>query len=1276
MVSADEKQGGFLFDNKNKERNASSSATPSAASDKPYAPLVWRQLCSLTRTLFSVFWRVWRGVGDGTECGRRFPSEALFPCRLTQAPLLAGVCHPPGASNWPAKWSLPIKEAVSCKCSTCHGDLSRQFAVFQRVTQPRSSSSVGLQTRETPTPTKRTRRPPPVNGPRAMDDDEFDDIPDEDLILALTQAGNGCDGAQSTASISIGVDSTSTSTSTSTSFSDRRTGAGFSAPPSNQRQVGRASQSLRQTTLWGGPVSSDHLSQLQTQSQTRGPSRPYRVDLPPETATHHELDRDALKTWVYPLNLGSIRDYQFSIVKNGLYHNTLVALPTGLGKTFIAATIILNFLRWTKTAKVVFVAPTKPLASQQVQACLSVAGIPRSQATLLTGETPPVLREDEWESRRLFFMTPQTLMNDLSKGYADPKSIVLLVIDEAHRATGDYAYVKVVEFMRRFSKSFRVLALTATPGASVEAVQDVIDNLGISHVEIRTEDSIDIRQYVHSRNIDTVTFDPSDEMEKVKDLFAKALKFLVEKLSSQNIYYGRDAMSLTTYGLMKARKDWFAGPGKHANQGLKFMMMAVFGILQSLAHSIKLLNFHGIKPFYSNLAEFRSNEEGKPGAGSKFRRQLLNDENFQEMMTMIEKWRKLDEFYGHPKLSYLCEVLVNHFIDAGEGSSTRAIVFSEYRDSAEEIVRLLNKQPLIKATVFVGQADSKRSEGMKQKQQIETIEKFKNGDFNVLVATSIGEEGLDIGQVDLIVCYDASSSPIRMLQRMGRTGRKRAGNIILLLMKGKEEDKFNDAKRNYQEMQALICEGSRFAFRHDLSTRIVPREIKPEVEKRHVDIPIENTQNPALPEPKRSAARLRKKPAKKKFNMPDDVETGFVKASAIGKPRKPTGKSAQSVKPRTPQKSETLVPLPALEEVVLGQQQLDELNKLYRDLPFRSTLMEEISAPSLEADPVAQRTLRRTASLKHGEYTKRCVRLFSALGGSRDSEESMAPFGEIDSLDWEMLPMPSFADDTEGEAEASNPGTTRKRRLAAEAGVDELVSDDAPRPKKRQAKTTNPRPRQTESRNPSGVQAFFMEGEDGEGSDDEDPSEVDRVPNRRGRGGRKSGSARIRKGPRGRKGLRRTGDGLEDYGDDCTRTSDVETDGSDSGGDLEGFIVDDDRITSSMQRLSTSPVTPRHVAKERRDKEKGKTLVSPALRERPFFVPVQFTQTQGSSGDDLPDILELVSKTAPAGKENRMAGGKPVDLDSDEDEDASPNPVRPSPRGRRRRVLTDSEDDE
>ncbi|KAK0729391.1 hypothetical protein B0T21DRAFT_370972 [Apiosordaria backusii] len=1083
-------------------------------------------------------------------------------------------------------------------------------------------------------------------------DDDFDDTFDfDDDLIALTQVAEAQAAAAAAASAvtrppprtpaitsnggqrhqgSFGrAPATSTTVSSATrtnkaaaisEFDDLPSDAFDSSPePPNQKRPGQVpppratprsqdqGQGFRQTTLWGGTARQDSVRPSQATN-----SRPFRADLPPEVPTHHELNQHELATWVYPLNLGPIRDYQFTIVKNGLFNNTLVALPTGLGKTFIAATVMLNFYRWTKRGKIIFVAPTKPLASQQVKACLDVAGIPRSQATLLTGETAPALREAEWENKRLFFMTPQTLMNDLSKGYADPKSVVLLVVDEAHRATGDYAYVKVIEFIRRFSQSFRVLALTATPGSSVEGVQDVIDNLGISHIEIRTEESLDIRQYVHSRDTNTITLEPSDEMMEVRGLFSKALQPLVDKLSAQNIYYGRDPMSLTTYGLMKSRSEWLSGAGRHANQGLKFAMFAVFSILQSLAHSIKLLNFHGIKPFYNNLLEFRNSEEEKGGKGSNMRRQVINDENFKKMMAMIEKWIKLEGFSGHPKLDYLCETLVNHFMDAGEGSNTRVIVFSEYRDSAEEIVRVLNSKPLISATVFVGQADSKRSEGMKQKQQIETIEKFKNGQYNVLVATSIGEEGLDIGQVDLIVCYDASSSPIRMLQRMGRTGRKRAGKIVLLLMKGKEQEKFLEAKDNYAKMQQLICDGDSFNFRHDLSSRIVPRDIKPEVEKRMVEIPPENTQDPSLPEPKKTGAR--QKASKKKFNMPDGVETGFVKASNF------FGKAAAKAappKPPEPQETDDIAELPALESVLLSKAQIEELDRRYRSLPEHA---------KAELDPLnfgahMQRSLRSTVLVKHGGKTKRFVKLMKKMGDMQDPFERFTkPYGDTDTSNWQNIPAATFApdsDDSESEGpvrRATGSGKSKKRKVSA------AMSED-------------------------------------DGEDDEDGvPEVASPParNKRDRGKKVS----KRKGQVARK--------LDEIGDDCTRTSDIEmTDGSDDGADLEDFVVDDDAdlFSSSANHRSAGLATPYSA--------KAKTKKLPSAREKPFFEPMEFEPTQDTD-EEMPDITELAARSSSVKKAKHITAAAAFGTESKEDLSPEPTPRKM----KRRHFVADSDDDD
>lgn len=729
-----------------------------------------------------------------------------------------------------------------------------------------------------------------------------------------------------------------------------------SPAPLRQRLVAPLN-GLRQTTLFGQDAAQVRQSQANKRFNYR---RADHVEPP----THHKLDQEAMRTWVYPTNLGTIREYQYNIVHRSLYYNTLVALPTGLGKTFIAATVMLNWFRWTRDAQIVFAAPTRPLVAQQVEACFNIVGIPRSETTMLTGGISPALRAEEWQSKRVFFMTPQTLINDLKSGYCDPKRIVLLVVDEAHRATGSYAYVEVVKFIERFNKSFRILALTATPGSDIDAVQNVINGLHIARVEIRTEQSLDIRNYVHHRKVEKEVFNYSDEMEMFMGLFSNAVQPVLTILNGQNAYWSKDPLQLSAWGLLQAKKQYFGSDaGRHAAAGVKAMMQSIFALLSSLAHAMELLKYHGTLPFFRALQSFQAELlEGK--SKSKYRRQVNDHKDFETMMMRLRRCHADPEFVGHPKLDRLQEVVMNHFMDSAEG--TRIMIFAHYRDSAEDIARVLGRhKPMIKPHVFVGQAASKNSEGMNQKKQEEIVQKFKNGEFNTLIATSIGEEGLDIGEVDLIVCYDSKASPIRMLQRMGRTGRKRQGKIILFQMRGKEENDADKAKDSYERMQELIADGGHFDFHDDKSFRIVPKEILPEADKRIIDIPIENSQ-PGTQMPIPSKRRKVPKRPPKKFHMPDGVITGFTTAAGKsignggsgrdGKPQANKGNKAHTIQ-------ETPFPMPEVEDVILNAEQARDWESRYLFAADDDDLV--IAMPRLDAHPERQREPSQTKFVSH-----------------------------------------------------------------------------------------------------------------------------------------------------------------------------------------------------------------------------------------------------------------------------------------------------------------------
>ncbi|KZZ86782.1 helicase C-terminal domain-containing protein [Ascosphaera apis ARSEF 7405] len=691
-------------------------------------------------------------------------------------------------------------------------------------------------------------------------------------------------------------------------------------------------QNLRQTTLFG-TTAPEELSATVSQS----PCPSHRNEPP----THHKLNHDALGTWVYPTNLGTKRDYQFNITKKALFHNLLVALPT--------------------------------------------AGIPRSATTILTGETGPGLRAQEWNKKRVFFMTPQTFIADLTTGIADPKRIVLLVVDEAHRATGGYAYGEAVKFLERFNQSFRVLALTATPGKEVEGVQEVIDNLRISKIEIRSEQSLDIRQYVHLRNTEKHTFENTPEMARMLDLFSKSLKPVLDKLTSQNAFWSRDPLSITPYGLTLAKKKWLFSVGRTVNQGIKAMVNAAFCILSSLAHALDLLKYHGIRSFHRSMMTFKDSCKGNKGG--KYRRMIHDNPNFQTMMTELEKMVSNPHFTGNPKMDYLKEAVLNHFLDVkttggtGEGNGnpdTRIMIFAKFRDSAEDIVASLKSAPMVKAHVFVGKAKAKNSEGMAQKRQLEVVKKFKEGVYNVLVATSVGEEGLDIGEVDLIICYDSSSSPISLLQRMGRTGRKREGNVILLFMKGKEEMDYVKALDNYLNMQKRIETATEFTFHTDKAPRILPKDVRPVVDERRVDVPPENLEPDDFMPKAKKGVKVKRPP--KKFHMPDNVQTGFMTAFCLhnGGKTKPTTSTKTG---STRRKREYPLKQPVVEvadvppdsAVFLSQREEGELMTRYRNIG--GTSPQIVRPVNFNAFATSQRLSRPIDKIGHSNRTRGFIRM-------------------------------------------------------------------------------------------------------------------------------------------------------------------------------------------------------------------------------------------------------------------------------------------------------------
>jgi ERCC4-related helicase len=187
----------------------------------------------------------------------------------------------------------------------------------------------------------------------------------------------------------------------------------------------------------------------------------------------------------------------------------------------------------------------------------------------------------------------------------------------------------------------------------------------------------------------------------------------------------------------------------------------------------------------------------------------------------------VDVIKNNPKIGKLSEILSEHFAFAAKHEeSTRVIVFSQWRESVDEIVGHLRTLPMVKPHAFVGQGKtSVGAAGMKQDEQQEVIKGFRRGKYNVLVCTCIGEEGLDIGEVDLIVNVDTLTSPVRMTQRAGRTGRKRDGKVVCLIMAGAEKERYDRNASKAKMLNRQLVNG-KYKFFPD-QYALFPPDFKP-----------------------------------------------------------------------------------------------------------------------------------------------------------------------------------------------------------------------------------------------------------------------------------------------------------------------------------------------------------------------------------------------------------------------------------------------------------------
>ena len=485
------------------------------------------------------------------------------------------------------------------------------------------------------------------------------------------------------------------------------------------------------------------------------------------------------------------RRYQLELADAAATDHTLVCLPTGLGKTTVSLLVTAERLH-EAGGKALFLAPTKPLVQQHADFYREALAIPDEEIVVFTGDVRPDDRAALWDGARIVIATPQVVENDLVGNRISLADVTHLTFDECHRATGDYAYVYIAERYHADAADPLVTGMSASPGGDTEEIETVCENLGLSNVEVMTEEDADVDEYTHGTDVQWEQVTLPDEVIEIRDALNEVITDRLEKLKSLGVT-NKTSPDLSQRDLNEMRGKLKRMMDNDQSDGYKGM--STHAEVMKLRRATELVETQSVESVRRYFE--RQREAARSSGASKASQRMVADPKVREAM------RKAESFDGlHPKFSK-ARILLAETLGINEGE--RAILFTESRDTAEALVEFLSASFAVRK--FVGQGDQEGSDGMSQKQQQETLDEFKAGEFEVLVSTSVAEEGLDVPEVDLVCFYEPVPTAIRSIQRKGRTGRQAEGKVVVLMAEDtRDEAFFWISRRREKKMASQLAE--------------------------------------------------------------------------------------------------------------------------------------------------------------------------------------------------------------------------------------------------------------------------------------------------------------------------------------------------------------------------------------------------------------------------------------------------------------------------------------
>ena len=507
------------------------------------------------------------------------------------------------------------------------------------------------------------------------------------------------------------------------------------------------------------------------------------------------------------------RQYQQKIFETCIKKNCLVVLSTGLGKTLIALMAAIERMKKFPGEKVVFLAPTRPLAEQHLRYFKKHLPELFADMQIFTGKVNPKNRKEIWETADMIFSTPQCIANDIKNNLYDLRDVCLLVEDEAHRCIKNYDYNFIAKNYSDNAAHPRIIGLTASPGSEKSKINEICKNLSIEEVELRNRESEDVREYIQDLEFEKIGIDFPPELEEMRQALLGLFSKYIDELKNRRLLFGSSSKTALIelqkrimLHILKGNKNFnYLAASSSCAQAIK------------IQHALELLETQTLQSFNKYLKNLLEQAKRKQSRGVV---RLVEKPEFT--FVYIRSNVLLDRQIEHPKIHKLMEIIKKEF---EKNDSAKIIVFTQFRDTASIISKKLNEIKNVKSKIFVGQmkkTNAGETTGLNQKEQSRIINQFSSGEINVLCATSIGEEGLDIPEVNVVIFYEPIPSAIRAIQRTGRTARLMKGKLIILMTKKTRDESFFYVSRIREKKMHIAID----SIKKDMNDKINGKEFQ------------------------------------------------------------------------------------------------------------------------------------------------------------------------------------------------------------------------------------------------------------------------------------------------------------------------------------------------------------------------------------------------------------------------------------------------------------------